>query len=153
MTRPFRALATLLLLLTLAFSLQACVEEGVLCTSWIYDSSLVSTTQTTLSGIGATKGTFGCTGAPGQDYTASVKIWTAPGGISDPSALTTISMINGCVGVRCSTVVRGFYSNNVLSAAVTGNYPFQGTFSGLSQVTFVEIPLPHDLTGWEVNIF
>ncbi len=62
-------------------------------------------------------------------------------------------MINGCVGVRCSTVVRGFYSNNVLSAAVTGNYPFQGIFSGFSQVSFVEIPLLHDLTGWEVNIF
>jgi len=129
------------------------VEEGVLCTSWIYDAALVSATETTLSGIGATRGSFGCTGAPGQDYTASVKIWTAPGGISDPSALTTVSMINGCVGLRCSTVVRGFYSNNVLSAAVTGNYPYRGTFSGLAQVTFVEIPLPHDLTGWEVDIF
>ena len=145
--------ALLVLLGTLAFSLQACVAPAVLCESWIYSSNLVSTTETTLTGNGATSGPSGCVGAPGQDYTVRVRIWTAPGGIADPDALTTVSMINGCVGIGCSTIVRGFYSNNVLSAAVTGNYPFRGSFTGLSQVSFVGLPLPHDLTGWEVDIF
>jgi len=54
-------------------------------------------------------------GATGQDDTVRVTIWTAPGGIADPDALTTISMINGCRGNRCSAAVPGFYSNHVLS--------------------------------------
>ncbi len=145
--------AMLVLLGTLVIGLQACVEPEALCSSWIYNTNLVDTTQSVLSGIGAASGTYGgCVGATGQDYTVRVKIWTAPGGIADPDALTTISMIDGCTGIRCSTVVPGFYSNNILSGAVSGNYPFSGTFTGLSQVSFVGLPLPHDLTGWEVDI-
>jgi len=49
--------------------------------------------------------------------------------------------------------VPGFYSNHVLSGWVSGNYPFRGTFTGLSQVSFAGLPLPHDLNGWWVEIY
>ncbi len=62
-------------------------------------ANLVDTTQSVLSGAGAARSTYGgCVGATGQDYTVRVTIWTAPGGIADPDALTAISMINGCMG-------------------------------------------------------
>ncbi len=67
--------AMLVLLGTLVISLQACVEPEVLCSSWIYSANLVDTTESVLSGIGATSSTFGgCVGATGQDYTVRVKI-------------------------------------------------------------------------------